>query len=90
MALSEKEMLEILRHEEAKLLYAGNSRVGPLTGEMIAVAGMQEVERRYVDALIKSRDLLRDRANASSWWNDNRMFELFHNVLEPLIGRIGS
>lgn len=88
MALSDERLLEILRGEEAKLL-DDDSRSGMLTGEMIAVAGMREVERQYVDALIKSRDLLKDRANASSWWNDNRMFDHFTEVLEPLIGRLG-
>lgn len=46
MPMSDDELLAILRHQEAKLQYAENSRIGFLTGEMIALAGMREVERR--------------------------------------------
>ena len=44
---------------------------------------------KWREALIQARALLMDRCNASAWYNDCRMYELFHNVLEPLIGRVG-
>lgn len=91
MSMSDEQLLEILRAEEAKLIDGGTTLTGfVVTGEQIALAGMREVERRYHDALVKSRALLRDRCYASSWFNDGRMYEHFKNVLEPLLGRFGD
>lgn len=44
--MSDAELLDILKTEEKKLLFEKRLGSGVITGQMIALAGMREVERR--------------------------------------------